>query len=136
MDGTRLRSRCVLVSSGVQYGRLEVPRFGDFEGAGVYYAATEMEARLCRGEEVVVVGAGNSAGQAIVYLARQARHVHVVVRGTDLGTSMSRYLIDRIEGMKDVTIYRGATVVACEGNGHLSGVRIRTADGATRSLPT
>ena len=69
-DGTRLRTRCVLVASGVEYRKLEVPRFGDFEGAGIYYAATEMEARLCRGEEVVVVGGGNSAGQAIVFLAR------------------------------------------------------------------
>src|SRR5262249_39405127 len=61
-DGTRLRARCVLVATGVEYRRLDVPRFADFEGAGIYYAATEMEAKLCRGEEVVVVGAGNSAG--------------------------------------------------------------------------
>ena len=67
------RTRCVLIATGVSYRRLDVPRFRDFEGAGVYYAATEMEARLCRGEEVVVVGAGNSAGQAIVYLSRYAR---------------------------------------------------------------
>ena len=98
MDGTRLRSRCVLVASGVEYRRLDVPRFGDFEGAGIYYAATEMEARLCRGEEVVVVGGGNSAGQAIVFLADQARQVHMLVRGNDLGASMSRYLVDRISG--------------------------------------
>jgi thioredoxin reductase (NADPH) len=69
-DGTRLRTRCVLVASGVEYRKLDVPRFADFEDAGIYYAATEMEARLCKGEEVVVVGAGNSAGQAIVVLAR------------------------------------------------------------------
>jgi thioredoxin reductase (NADPH) len=68
-DGTEVHSRCVLVASGVEYGRLDVDGFSRFEGAGIYYAATEMEARLCRGDDVVVVGAGNSAGQAIVYLA-------------------------------------------------------------------
>ena len=79
-DGTRLRARCVLVATGVSYRRLDLPNFADFEGAGIYYAATEMEARLCRGEDVVVVGGGNSAGQAIVYLAKYARRVHVLCR--------------------------------------------------------
>ena len=126
MDGTRLRSRCVLVSSGVEYGRLEVPRFGDFEGAGIYYAATEMEARLCQGEEVVVVGGGNSAGQAIVFLADQAKHVNVLLRGTDLGAKMSRYLVDRIEQLPNVTVHCGATVVGLEGNGRLGQVQARS----------
>lgn len=125
MDGTRLRSRCVLVASGVEYRRLEVPRFGDFEGAGIYYAATEMEARLCRGEEVVVVGGGNSAGQAIVFLADQARQVHVLLRGGDLGAKMSRYLVDRIEQLPNVTVHRNAGVTALEGNGRLSQVQAR-----------
>lgn len=125
MDGTRLRSRCVLVSSGVQYGRLEVPRFGDFE-AGIYYAATEMEARLCKGEDVVVVGGGNSAGQAIVFLADQAKHVDVLLRGTDLGAKMSRYLVDRIEQLPNVTVHCGATVVGLEGNGRLGQVQARS----------
>ena len=82
-DGTRLRTRCVLVATGVSYRRLDLPGFRDFEGAGIYYAATEMEARLCRGDDVIVAGAGNSAGQAIVHLSRHARTVHVVVRGDD-----------------------------------------------------
>jgi thioredoxin reductase (NADPH) len=128
MDGTRLRSRCVLVSSGVEYRRLEVPRFGDFEGAGVYYAATEMEARLCRGEEVVVVGGGNSAGQAIVFLADQARQVHVLLRGGDLGAKMSRYLVDRIEQLPNVTVHGGTTVTGLEGDGHLGQVQARRGD--------
>jgi thioredoxin reductase (NADPH) len=131
-DGTRLRSRCVLVSSGVQYRRLDVPRFGDFEGAGIYYAATEMEARLCRGEEVVVVGGGNSAGQAIVFLADQARQVNVLLRGHDLGAKMSRYLVDRIERLPNVTVHCGATVVGLEGNGQLGRVEARTAGGVLR----
>jgi thioredoxin reductase (NADPH) len=127
MDGTRLRCRCVLVSSGVEYRRLDVPRFGDFEGAGIYYAATEMEARLCRGENVVVVGGGNSAGQAIVFLADQAKQVDVLLRGDDLGAKMSRYLVDRIEQLPNVTVHRNASVVGLEGNGHLSRVQARCA---------
>ena len=123
-DGTRLRSRCVLVATGVEYRKLDVPRLSEFEGAGIYYAATEMEARLCRDEEVVVVGAGNSAGQAIAYLARYARRVHLVMRGEDLGTSMSRYLVDRVAGLENVIIHRGAVITGLEGNGHLDAVRV------------
>jgi thioredoxin reductase (NADPH) len=131
-DGTRLRTRCVLVATGVHYRRLDVPRFGDFEGAGIYYAATEMEARLCRGEEVVVVGAGNSAGQAIVYLSRHARRVHVIVRGSDLGASMSRYLVDRIQTLENVTVHPGCVVAGLEGNGHLGRVQVK-ANGQERA---
>ena len=121
-DGTRLRARCVLVATGVSYRRLDLPNFADFEGAGIYYAATEMEARLCRGEDVVVVGGGNSAGQAIVYLAKYARRVHVLCR-RKLDLTMSRYLVDRIESMENVTVHSACTVTALEGKGQLSGVR-------------
>jgi thioredoxin reductase (NADPH) len=125
MDGTRLRTRCVLISTGVSYRRLDLPRFSDFEGAGIYYAATEMEARLCRDDDVVVVGAGNSAGQAIVFLSRFARSIHVILRGDDLGKSMSRYLVDQIEHLEQVVFHRQAVVSAVEGDGHLTSVRIR-----------
>lgn len=135
-DGTRLRTRCILIATGVSYRRLDLPRFRDFEGAGIYYAATEMEARLCRGDEVVVVGAGNSAGQAIVHLSRYARHVHVVVRGDDLGKSMSRYLVDRVEHLPNVTIHRGAVVSAVEGDGHLGAVQIRQGSGSATRVQT
>jgi thioredoxin reductase (NADPH) len=127
-NGTRLRTRCVLVASGAEYRKLPVPRLAEFEGAGVYYAATDMEARQCRGEEAVVVGGGNSAGQAIAYLARHASRVHVVLRGQDLGARMSRYLVDRIEGNENVTIHRGATIKKLEGDGHLSAVELRGGD--------
>ena len=106
-DGTRLHSRCVLVASGVEYRKLDVARFEDFEGAGIYYAATKMEADFCKGEEVVVVGAGNSAGQAIVYLSEFAKRVHVVCR-SELGRNMSRYLVDRVIGLPNVTIHQPA----------------------------
>jgi thioredoxin reductase (NADPH) len=140
-DGTRLRTRCVLVASGVDYRKLNVPRFGEFEGAGIYYAATEMEARLCRGEEVVVVGAGNSAGQAIAYLASQNRasHVHMLMRGNDLGQSMSRYLVDRLEGLersKNLTIYRNAQITGLQGDGHLGAVEIEDREGRWRTITT
>jgi thioredoxin reductase (NADPH) len=135
-DGSRILTRCVLVASGVEYRKLDVPRFGDFEGAGIYYAATEMEARLCRGEEVVVVGAGNSAGQAIMFLSRYASRVHVLVRGQDLGASMSRYLVDRVERMENVTIHRGAVVSGLEGDGHLSAVHTKGANGEQQTIAT
>jgi thioredoxin reductase (NADPH) len=135
-DGTRLRTRCVLVASGVEYRKLDVPGFADFEGAGIYYAATEMEARLCRGEEVVVVGAGNSAGQAIMFLSRYASRVHMVLRGQDVGASMSRYLVDRVERLENVTVHRGAVVSGLEGNGHLSAVHVRGANGEPQTFTT
>jgi thioredoxin reductase (NADPH) len=128
VDGTRLKSRCVLIASGVEYRKLAVPRFGDFEGAGIYYAATPMEARLCQGEEVVVVGAGNSAGQAIVFLAKSAVKVHHLVRGNDLAASMSRYLVDRISTLSNVQPYLRTRVTSLEGDGHLRAVCAQSAD--------
>ncbi|MEO8090119.1 MAG: FAD-dependent oxidoreductase [Gemmatimonadales bacterium] len=135
-DGTRLRTRCVLVASGVEYRRLPVPRLQEFENAGVYFAATEMEAKQCKDEEVVLVGGGNSAGQAIAFLARYARRVHVVLRGKDLGKSMSRYLVDRVEGMENVTIHRRSEVTGVEGNGHLSAVHVRNGEGEQQTFET
>ena len=131
-DGTRLRTRCVLVASGVEYRKLDVPRFEDFDGAGIYYAATEMEARLCRGEEVVVVGAGNSAGQAIVYLARHARRVHVVVRG--IGPGRQHVALpggpDPGSGERDDPL--STNVTGLEGDGHLGAVHVKSAGSSGR----
>ncbi|HXT48392.1 MAG TPA: FAD-dependent oxidoreductase [Gemmatimonadaceae bacterium] len=136
VDGTRIRTRCVLVSSGVEYRKLDVPRFSDFDGAGIYYAATGMEARLCRGEEVVVVGAGNSAGQAIVHLAKEAKHIHVLVRGSSLDAKMSRYLVEQVERLGNATVQLNAKVTGVDGNGRLSAVRYTIADGEERSIAT
>jgi thioredoxin reductase (NADPH) len=135
-DGTKLRTRCILIATGVSYRRLDLPNFRNFEGAGIYYAATDMEARLCRGDDIVVVGAGNSAGQAIVHLSRYARSIHVIVRGDALGKSMSRYLVDRIEHLENVTIDYRSVVSAVEGDGHLSAVRIRNGSGDETQLAT
>jgi thioredoxin reductase (NADPH) len=135
-DGTKIRGKCVLVATGVEYRRLDVPRLSEFESAGVYYAATETETKLCLNEEIVVVGAGNSAGQAIVALSRYARRVHVVARGHDLGKSMSRYLVDRVESIANVEIHRGAAVTALEGASHLEAVRVRDDAGVETRIAT
>jgi thioredoxin reductase (NADPH) len=95
--GHQLPARAVIIASGAEYRRLQIANLSQFEGAGVYYAATFMEAQLCAGEEVVVVGGGNSAGQAAVFLAESARRVHMVIRSAGLADTMSRYLIRRIE---------------------------------------
>jgi thioredoxin reductase (NADPH) len=131
-DGTRLRARCVLIASGVTYRKLDVTNFAAFENAGIYYAATDMEAKLCRDEEVVVVGGGNSAGQAIVNLSNYASRVHVMVRKSDLGGSMSRYLVERVQSLPNVVVHCGCTVTELEGNGRLQAVRVRSGDGSWR----
>jgi len=126
--GVELRARAVVVASGIEYRRLDVPRLRELEGAGIYYSATEMEARLCAGEPAVIVGGGNSAGQAAVFLGGRAREVHLVIRGNDLGKSMSRYLIDRIEGMSNVRLHTMSEVSALDGEQFLRAVTLRSSD--------
>jgi len=136
-DGTDITARCVLVASGAEYRGLDVPGLEQLEGAGVYYAATEMEARLCGGYEVVIVGGGNSAGQAAMYLSRFARTVHVVIRGGDLGKSMSRYLVDRIERSPNVRVHRQTRVTAVEGTTALRAATLHNdATGEELFVPT
>jgi thioredoxin reductase (NADPH) len=121
-DGHRLPARAVIIASGAEYRRLQIDNLSQFEGAGVYYAATFMEAQLCTGEEVVVVGAGNSAGQAAVFLAQTARRVHMVIRSAGLAETMSRYLIRRIEDHPAIVRHVHTEIVSLEGNGHLERV--------------
>ena len=123
-DGQRVLARAVVVATGVEYRRLPLPRLEDFEGAGVYYAATEVEARYARATECVVIGGGNSAGQAAMFLSRSARHVHVLVRGASLAESMSSYLIERLRGAANVTIHYRTEVAALEGDAALERVTI------------
>lgn len=134
-DGTRVRARAVVVATGVQYRRLPIPRLEAFEGAGVYYAATDMEARYCRGTEAIVIGGGNSAGQAALFLSRSASCVRVLVRRDSLVASMSSYLSSRLEADPAITIEYGASVVGLEGDDQLEGVVIRAAaDGSERRV--
>ena len=105
-----------MVASGARYRRPDIPNLSDFEGAGVSYWASPVEAKLCEGEEVALVGGGNSAGQAVVFLAPKVKRLHLVVRGKGLEATMSRYLIDRIQALPNVELHVGAEVVALDGD--------------------
>jgi thioredoxin reductase (NADPH) len=115
-DGSTVAGRAVVAATGANYRRLEADRLGDFEGRGVYYAATEMEARQCSGAPVVVAGGGNSAGQAAIFLAQNSCAVDIVIRGSDLGKSMSRYLVDRIQADPAITVRSDTTISALQGD--------------------
>ena len=128
-DGSNLCARAVLVATGVQYQRLPIPGLRELEGAGVYYAATEMEAKFCRETEAVVVGGGNSAGQAAMYLSRAARHVHLLVRGKELASSMSEYLRRRLDADRKITIHYETQLESLEGTDRLTAVQVRGPDG-------
>jgi thioredoxin reductase (NADPH) len=136
-NGQRVRGKAVVVATGVQYRRLPIDRLADFEGNGIYYAATEIEARYCKGTEAVIIGGGNSAGQAAMFLSRSARCVRVLVRGSSLAASMSSYLSSRLEADPSITIEYGAEVSALHGADRLEAVTIRDAKtGATRVVDT
>ena len=109
-NGEVVRARSVVVASGARYRRPEIESLADFEGRGVWYWASPIEARLCTGQEVVLVGGGNSAGQAAVFLSGHARKVQMVIRGGGLGASMSRYLIERIEAAANIELIFNAEV--------------------------
>ena len=118
-DGSTFSARTVVIATGASYRKLAVADVARFEGVGIYYGATPMEAQLCRGDDVVVVGGGNSAGQAAVFLARTCRRVHILVRGEGLAESMSRYLIRRIETSDAISLHTRTEIVAVEGDTHL-----------------
>jgi thioredoxin reductase (NADPH) len=135
--GEAVTARCVLIATGADYRRLGVEGCERFEGRGVYYAATPIEAQMCRGSEVVVVGGGNSAGQAAVFLATQVRKVYLVIRGDDLHKDMSAYLARRVEENPAIEVLLHTEVQGISGDGHLSDVElvdIRT--GAVRAIKT
>ena len=115
-DGRRLRSRTVVLASGARYRRPDVPRLAEFEGRGVWFWASALEAKMCSQTEVVIVGGGNSAGQAGVFLAQYASIVHVLVRGPSLAASMSRYLIDRIEATPNIELHPHTQLTQLHGN--------------------
>jgi thioredoxin reductase (NADPH) len=132
--GPRVLARAIVIATGARYRKLPVENLGRFEGAGVYYMATPIESQLCRDEEVVVVGGGNSAGQAAVFLAHTARRVHVLVRAARLAESMSRYLIRRIEDNPAIVLHPQTEIVAFEGANHLE--RVSWRDNAAGAVTT
>jgi thioredoxin reductase (NADPH) len=126
-DGRAVRANAVVIASGAQYRELPIENLSRFVGNGVYYAATHMESKLCQGGEIIVVGGGNSAGQAAVFLAGSCRHVHLMVRSAGLAATMSRYLIRRIEENPAITLHTHTELVALEGSDRLERVSWRSA---------
>ncbi len=124
-NGSRVLARTVIIATGAAYRRLALKNLAQFEGVGVYYGATVVEAQMCGGEEVIVVGGGNSAGQAAVFLAQTARRVHLLIRSGGLAASMSRYLIQRIEETPAIVFRPHTAIMAFEGGDHLERVRWR-----------
>ena len=122
--GESVTTKCLLIATGVDYRRLAVEGCQQFEGRGVYYAATITEAQLCRGEQVLMVGGGNSAGQAAVFLAQHAGRVLLLIRGHDLYKDMSSYLVKRIEQIANIEVLNNTTIQRMRGDGHLSALDI------------
>lgn len=133
-DGQRVLARAIVVATGVQYRRLPLENLTRFEGAGVYYSATHLEAQLCGGEEVIVVGGGNSAGQAAIFLAQTARRVYMLVRSDSLVETMSRYLIRRIEESPTITLLTKTEITSLAGDDHLE--RVEWRDNKTGEVET
>ena len=134
-DGSEIPCRTVIVATGARYQRLAVADLDRFEGAGVYYAATDLEARICTGSDVIVIGGGNSAGQAAIFLAQQGCGVSIAIRGSDLAKSMSRYLIERIEADPRIELLTNTEVRALEGDAHLERVAVEfTPTGNSRTI--
>ena len=118
-ENVQIPTRAIVIASGVEYRKLPLENLARFEGAGVYYAATHIEAQLCGDSEVVIVGGGNSAGQAAIFLAQTAKHVHIVIRAACLAKTMSRYLIRRIEETPNITVHPYKEIVGLEGSDRL-----------------
>jgi thioredoxin reductase (NADPH) len=135
-DGRRIAARTVVIASGAEYRRPAVEDLERFERHGVYYWATPLEAKLCRKEPVLLVGGGNSAGQAVVFLASHAEHVHVFIRGASLEHSMSHYLTERVASLPNVTLHTRIELTALEGDARLERVHYRGAGGIAGSLTT
>ncbi len=133
-DGRRLRSRAVVVASGAQYQRLPIEGIDAYEGRGIYYGATPMEAQLCGNAEVTVVGSGNSAGQGAIYLASVAKKVYVIFRRKSLRETMSEYLVKRLEEHPNIEIIGSTDVVALRGEGQLDGLTYRCRETGAEDL--
>jgi thioredoxin reductase (NADPH) len=133
--GVGVAARTVVIATGVRYRKPDIPNLARFEGVGVYYGATQVEATLCQGEDVIVVGGGNSAGQAAIFLSEDRRRVTMLVRGAGLSETMSRYLIRRIEETANIEIKKHTRIVALEGSESLERVTWRDAEGKANTVP-
>lgn len=135
-DGQTIKACTVVVATGARYRKLDVPNYQKFEGQGIHYAATAMEAQLCGGEEAIVIGGGNSAGQAAVFLSRTTAHVHILVRADGLAATMSDYLVQRIGQSPRITLHCRTQITALEGDERLRQVTWRCRDtGESRTHP-
>jgi len=133
-DGQSVRGRAIIMAAGSRYRKLDLPNLAQFEGVGIYYGATRVEAEVCGDLEIAVVGGGNSAGQAALFLSRSARHVYLLVRGPSLAKTMSQYLISRIEASPQITVMTWTHIEALEGGEHLERIRWRNAQIGTQSV--
>lgn len=136
-DGTEMLAKTIIIATGAAYRKLSVENLSRFEGQGVYYGATFMEAQLCPDQEVTIVGGGNSAGQAAVFLSQTAKHVHMIVRADDLSETMSRYLIRRIETNPNITLRTNTEISSLDGEYHLESITWRnnkTGEAETRAI--
>jgi thioredoxin reductase (NADPH) len=132
-DGSEISTRAIMIATGAQYRRLDVPELQQFEGAGVYYAATDLEARVCGTAPVIVVGGGNSAGQAAIFLAQQGSHVALVIRRPTLTDTMSHYLVARIDADPRIDLLAETEVRALAGGTHLQAATLEHTPTGTRS---
>ncbi len=136
-DGSRIDAHAVILATGVSYRQLQAPGLGDMTGRGVYYGSALTEAANCKDQDIFIVGGANSAGQAAVYLARQAKSVTILVRGPSLERSMSYYLIQQINGLPRISVRTCTEVIEARGDGHLEGLTLRnTATGETETVGT
>lgn len=134
-DGKTINTKSIVITTGVNYRKLETDGVGDFTGAGVYYGAATTEANACRDREVYVVGGGNSAGQGAMYLSQFAKNVYIMIRKPDLTETMSHYLIDQIEGTPNIQLLPCSEIVKAKGDGHLQELDIQNLnDGSTRTV--
>ena len=124
-DGTKIPARAIVIATGAKYRKLPIENLSRFAGAGIYYGATFVEAQVCSGEDVIVVGGGNAAGQAAVFLAESTKDVYIVVRGSGLIDTISKYLIRRIEQTPDITVLVHTELVGLDGIDHLKRVTVR-----------
>lgn len=134
-DGAKVLARAVVLATGAVYRALDIPEYGRFVGHGIHHAATLMEAQLCGGEDIVIVGGGNSAGQAALFLSKTSAQVHLLVRQKKLSSTMSEYLVERLQTSRKVRIYFDTELTALTGHESLENVTWRSADGCSWTKP-